>query len=188
MRTLKPLFVAGGVAIALAVGGAASLGLASAPSEVTALATTVPNVSSVAPGTTSTPAPSSSAPAPAPAPQPPAAAPAPVPLPADAPATTGGKVSEIQAVQWALSRSPGYVVDRIEMDMEDEGLVWKVRLEAGDAEVEYRILVNTGAVVRVKIDDDDRDFDSNDSSGHRDDDSDRDDDSGHGGDDSDDDD
>ncbi len=186
MRTLKPLFVAGGVAIALAVGGAASLGLASTPStDELALTTATPSLASGTSSTIGTPEPSDSA---TPAPQPPAAAPAPVPLPGDAPATTGGKVTETQAVQWALSRSPGYVVDRVEMDMEDEGLVWKVRLEAGDAKVEYRILVNTGVVVRVKSDDDDRDFDSNDSSGHSDHDSDRDDNSGHGSDDSDDDD
>lgn len=221
MRTLKPLFVAGGVAIALAVGGAASLGLANAPSDDIELTTTAPSLTFVTPSTSSTPEPLSSAtpapqppavvapslaPAPLPAPtgepvgrppgaspsgtapQPPAAAPVPLQLPGDAPATTGGKVSETQAVQWALSWSPGYVVDRVEMAMEDQGLVWKVRLEAGDAEVEYRILVDTGAVVRVKIDDDDRDFDSNDddsghsgddNSAHRGDDDDHDEDTGH---------
>lgn len=180
MRSFKALFVAGGVAIALAVGGAASLGLASGTPEdvaLTASQTAVPGPASAAPESTASTAPAAAAPAApaapdAPAPAPPAPAPAsapaqPAPAPSPAPAeppAAGGGTTEGEAIAYAMSQSPGYAIDRVEQSMEDQGLVWKVRLESGDAEVEYRMLVATGEVVRVKIDDDANgtDFDSND--------------------------
>ncbi|RME52548.1 hypothetical protein D6783_04475 [Candidatus Woesearchaeota archaeon] len=58
-------------------------------------------------------------------------------------------ITSMEAMRIALDEYPGFV-ERVEQSMEDEGLVWKVRVIQSDSlRVDVRVNAQTGAIVRV---------------------------------------
>ena len=62
----------------------------------------------------------------------------------------------------AMAQAPGAAVDRVRLEPEHGALVWKVDLQAGGTEYEFRIDATSGAIVRSDVDHDDDSADDED--------------------------